>query len=390
MIKGIKLRLYPNIKQRDQLLQMFGNDRFVWNQMLAMAKQRYQNNPSSQFVNEYGMNYLVKSLKKEYPFLKESDSSSLQVSNHYLAQSFKMLFKHQGGYPRFKFRKSTKQSYTGKSTCKVIAKRRIKLPKLGSIRTSKTNQLEGLKIKRYTVSLEPTGRYYLSLMVDDPNIQSLESTGAVVGIDMGVSDLAITSDGYKYPKFEANWYEQQANKAQSKFSKRKQRALVRVRQWNHNHKDTKIELDDYSNWQRSRQQKAKYQAKVANKRKDYLHKITTELVKSYDVIVIEDLKTKNLLKNHCLAKSITNNSWYLFREMLEYKCKWYGKKLIKVSPNYTSQICSNCGYHSGKKPLEIREWTCPQCNTYHDRDINASINILNRGLKELKKIKVRD
>lgn len=390
MLKGIKLRLYPNIKQQDQLTQMFGNDRFVWNQMLAMAKQRYQNNPSSQFVNEYGMNYLVKQLKAEYPFLKESDSSSLQVSNHYLGQAFKMLFKHQGGYPRFKFRKSTKQSYTGKSTCKLIAKRRIKLPKLGSIKTSKTTRLTNCKIKRYTVTLEPTGKYYLSLTVDDPNIQPLEKTGAVVGIDMGVADLAITSDGYKYPKFEANWYEQQANKAQSRFSKRKQRALVRVRQWNHNHKDIKQELDDYSNWQRARQQKARYQAKIANKRKDYLHKITTELVRSYDVIVIEDLKTKNLLKNHCLAKSITNNSWYLFREMLEYKCDWYGKQLVVVSPNYTSQICSNCGYHSGKKPLDVREWTCPKCNTHHDRDINASINILNRGLKELKKIKARD
>lgn len=390
MIKGIKLRLYPNVKQQDQLTQMFGNGRFVWNQMLAMAKERYRNNPSSKFVNEYGMNYLVKSLKKEYPFLKESDSSSLQVSNHYLAQSFKMLFKHQGGYPKFKSRRTAKQSYTGKSTCKVIAKRRIKLAKLGSIRTSKTNQLEGLKIKRYTVTLESTGRYYLSLMVDDPNIQPLEPTGAVVGIDMGVADLAITSDGYKYPKFTTPYLDHKVTETQSRFSKRKQRALVRVRQWNHNHKDTKIELDDYSNWQRARQQKARYQAKIANKRKDYLHKITTELVKSYDVIVIEDLKTKNLLKNHHLAKSIANNSWYLFREMLEYKCKWYGKQLIVVKPNYTSQICSNCGYHSGKKPLEIREWTCPNCNTHHDRDINASINILNRGLKELKKLKVRD
>ena len=390
MLKGIKLRLYPNTKQRDQLTQMFGNARFIWNIMLDMAKARYKNNPSSQFVNEYGMNYLVKQLKQEYPFLKESDSSSLQVSNHYLNQSFKRLFKHQGGYPRFKSRKSIKQSYTGKSTCKVIAKRRMKLPKIGSIKTSKTSQLEGLKIKRYTVSLEPTGRYYLSLMVDDPNIQPLEPTGAVVGIDMGVADLAITSDGYKYPKFITPYLDNKVVEAQSRFSKRKQRALVRVRQWNHNHKDIKQELEDYSNWQRARQQKARYQAKVANKRKDYLHKITTELVRSYDVIVIEDLKAKNLLKNHHLAKSITNNSWYLFREMLEYKCKWYGKKLIKVSPNYTSQICSNCGYHSGKKPLDVREWTCPKCNTYHDRDINASINILNRGLKELKKIKVRD
>ena len=392
MLKGIKLRLYPNAKQRDQLTQIFGNNRFIWNQMLAMANERYQNNPSSQFVSEYDMNYLLPRLKQEYPFLKKSEARSLQISNHYLDQSFKMLFKHRGCHPRFKSRKATKQSYTGDGSnhCYPIAKRYMRIPKIGSIRTSKTSRLEGLKIKRYTVTLDSTGRYYLSLIVDDPNIQPLEKTGAVVGIDMGVADLAITSDGYKYPKFEANWYEQQANKAQSRFSKRKQRALVRVRQWNHNHKDIKEELEDYSNWQKARVTKARYQAKIANKRKDYLHKITTELVKSYDVIVIEDLKTKNLLKNHHLAKSIANNSWYLFREMLEYKCKWYGKKLIKVSPNYTSQICSNCGYHSGKKPLDVREWTCPKCNTHHDRDINASINILNRGLKELKKIKVRD
>ena len=392
MIKGIKLRLYPNTKQRDQLTQMFGNNRFIWNIMLNMAKQRYQNNPSSNFVNEYDMNYLLPRLKQEYPFLKKSEARSLQISNHYLNQSFKMLFKHQGGYPKFKSRRSTKQSYTGDGSnhCYPIAKRYMRLPKIGCIKTSKTSRLEGLKIKRYTVTLDPTGRYYLSLMVDDPNIQPLEPTGAVVGIDMGVSDLAITSDGYKYPKFTTPYLDHKVVESQSKSSKRKQRALVRARQWNHNHKDTKMELEDYSNWQRARQQKARYQAKIANKRKDYLHKITTELVKSYDVIVIEDLKTKNLLKNHCLAKSIANNSWYLFREMLEYKCKWYGKQLVVVSPNYTSQICSNCGYHSGKKPLDVREWTCPKCNTYHDRDVNASINILNRGLKELKKIKARD
>ena len=390
MLKGVKLRLYPNAKQRDQLTQMFGNARFIWNIMLDMAKARYKNNPSSQFVNEYGMNYLVKQLKQEYPFLKESDSSSLQVSNHYLNQAFKMLFKHQGGYPSFKSRKSTKQSYTGKSTCKVIAKRRMKLAKIGSIKTSKTTRLERLKIKRYTISLEPTGRYYLSLTVDDPNIKPLEPTGAVVGIDMGVADLAITSDGYKYPKFTTPYLDHKVVEAQSKFNKRKQRALVRVRQWNYNHKDIKQDLSDYQNWQQARQTKARYQAKIANKRKDYLHKVTTELVKSYDVIVIEDLRTKNLLKNHSLAKPISSQAWRELRTMLEYKCKRYGKKLVIVSPNYTSQICSNCGYHSGKKPLDIREWTCPKCGANHDRDINASINILNRGLKELKKVKVRD
>lgn len=387
MIKGIKLRLYPNKHQQDQLQQMFGNDRFIWNIMLDMATKRYKNNPSSKFIGEYGMNYLVKLLKKNYPFLKESDNSSLYISNHNLDQAFKMLFKHKGGYPKFKSRKSAKQSYTGRSNSskrigvKILANRSVKLPKLGAIRTSKTGRLGRVKIKRYTVSLDPTGKYYLSLTVDDPNIKPLEKTGAVVGIDMGLADLAITSDGKKYPTFKSNWYEKKSREWQSKFNKRKNKATIAVRQFNHNHKDIKEELEDYSNWQRARQTKARYQAKIANKRADYLQKVTTDLVKNYDVIVMEDLKAKNLLKNHSLAKSISNASWYQFRTMLEYKCEWYGKQLITVSPSYTSQICSNCGFHSGPKPLKIREWTCPKCGTHHDRDINAAVNILNKGIK---------
>jgi putative transposase len=386
LIKGIKLRLYPNKHQQNQLQQMFGNDRFIWNIMLEMAKTRYKNNPSSKFVSEYGMDYLIKPLKNDYPFLRESDNSSLQVSNQNLAQAFKILFKHKGGYPRFKSRRSAKQSYTGKSTVKVIARRYLKLPKLGYVKSSKTGRLNGVKIKRYTVSLASTGKYYLSLIVDDPSIKPLEKTEAVVGIDMGVADLAITSDGKKYHKFKSNWYEKQSKKWQSKFSRRKDRVTVRVRQFNHNHKDIKEELEDYSNWQIARVTKARYQTKLSNKRADYLQKVTTELVKNYDVIVMEDLRTKNLLKNHSLAKSISSQAWREFRRMLEYKCKWYGKKLITVSPNYTSQICSNCGFHSGKKPLDIREWTCPNCGTHHDRDINAAVNILNKGLSKLKTI----
>lgn len=381
IIKGIKLHLYPNQTQKDQLWQMFGNDRFVWNQMLAMAKERYKNNPNSRFVGEYEMDALLKPLKQQYPFLKESDSTSLQIVNQNLDQAFKCLFKHQGGYPRFKSRKSAKQSYTGKATVKVVAKRYLKLPKLGYIKTSKTSQLNDVKIKRYTVSCDSTGRYFLSLQVEAPIPKALAKTGKSVGVDVGLADLAITSDGKKYAAFNADWLEKQAVKWQSKYSRRKYRATIATRQWNHNHKLTKMAVDDYQNWQKARRLKARYQAKITNKRKDYLHKLTTDLVKNYDVIVIEDLRTKNLQKNHHLAKSIANASWYLFRTMLTYKCQWYGKRLVVVSPNNTSRICSVCGHNDGPKPMEIREWTCPKCGVHHDRDINAAVNILNKGLK---------
>jgi len=382
-LKGIKLRIYPNREQTSQLTQLFGNDRFVWNTMLEMAKKRYQNNPNSQFVDEYGMDCLLNPLKNEYSFLKFSDAKSLQVSNHNLAQAFKMLFKHKGGYPRFKSKRH-KLSYTGKQpNCKILqSKRKLKLPKIGLIRSSKTSRLKNVKIKTYTVSLDPTGRYYVSFNVEDDSIKSLPKTGKVVGIDLGVADLAITSEGTKYFTFKHNWLDSQVKSWQSKYNKRLDKAKKCCYKIEH---ATKISRDIgyYQNWQKAKRVKANYQAKIRNKRTDYLQKITTKLVKKYDLICIEDLKAKNLLKNHHLAKSINNASWREFRIMLEYKCNWYGKKLIVVNPKNTSRVCSNCGMNTGEKPLDVREWTCPYCGKHHDRDVNAAVNILHLGLKAI-------
>lgn len=382
MLAGIKLRLYPNQQQRDQLLQMFGNDRFVWNQMLAMMNERYENNHHLPFLDKFKLNYLLKPLKQEYPFLKKSDSSSLQVVNEFLNQSWKNFFDKsnpKAGKPRFHSKKAVKFSYTGKSVVQIAGKRYLKIPKLGYIKSSKTKILNDTRIKRYTVSLEPTGKYYVSFQVEK-EIEELPKTSQKIGIDLGIADLAILSNGYKYKTFNGSYFEKKAKVWQKKFSRRRHQAEVLVAQDHHKKIPNPRSLESFKNREKARNMKARYQAKVKNQRKDYLHKITTELVKKYDVIVIEDLKSKNLLKNHHLAKSISNASWRMFKVMLEYKCKWYGKQLIVVDAKNTSRICSNCGFNSGEKPLEIREWTCSKCNVHHDRDINAAVNILNRAM----------
>ena len=385
MLQGFKLKLYPNKEQEVLLGQMFGNSRFLHNKMLNMMNERYKNNPDLPMLNWVALNNLLPLVKQEYPHLTDSDSSSLQVDNQTLIQSWKNFFSNPKhfGKPKFKSRRHPRQSYTGKSaTIKIVAKRYMKLPKLGIIKTSKTGSVDGI-IKRYTVSLEPSGKYYLSLQVETPDKQPLPKTGKSVGIDLGVSDLAILSDGVKFPKFSALYHESQVGAWQKKMSKRRHQAKVQVAMDKNHGELVPRELEDFSNWQRARQMKARYQEKVANKRKDYLHKLTTYLVKTYDVIVIEDLKAKNLMKNHHLAKSIANASWHEFKRLLEYKCSWYSKELIVVPAHHTSQECSNCHHTSGKKPLHIREWTCDNCGTHHDRDINASINILHRGLATL-------
>ncbi|WP_125580491.1 RNA-guided endonuclease TnpB family protein [Lacticaseibacillus suibinensis] len=375
-MKTFKLRIYPNVTQRIQFERNFGMCRFVWNELLNMQTKRHENGGT--YLNEFKMNYLLKPLKQEYPWLKEADSTSLLGVSHNLHLAFQKLFKEHAGYPRFKSKRFARHAYRSNAVngnIAVVDDTHIRLPKTGVIRF-RAGQLPVGKIKTATVIRSNVGKYYVLVVADVENA-SWHKTDAMVGIDMGITDLAITSDGMKYAT-------KRFDKAMAKKSHYWEKRLARRRRqaeqeiaWDKHLKvQAPRQLSDFKNYLKAKTMVAKYSEKVANQRRDYLQKISTELVTQYDVIKLEDLKIKGLLRNHNLARAIANQAWRELRQMLEYKADWYDKKVIAVSPNKTSQRCSVCGYDDGKHELAVREWTCPQCHTHHDRDINAAKNIL--------------
>jgi len=232
------------------------------------------------------------------------------------------------------------------------------------------------KIKNVTIRKSATNKYYASVLTEI-EIKPLAKTKQEVGIDMGVKDLAITSDGKKYKTVRFDkLLQDKKHYWEVRLARRRSLAKKEITWDKHNKVLEPRELSDFNNYMKAKLMVAKYSEKIANQRKDYLHKISTELVKKYDVIKIEDLKTSNMIKNHKLARAIANQSWRELRVMLEYKCEWYGKELVVVNPYKTSQVCYSCGYDDGKHALDIREWICPNCGARHDRDINAAKNIL--------------
>ena len=387
MLKGMKLKAYPNHEQRQTLFCMFGNQRFVWNQMLNMLNERYENNKKSIFPSSYELDLYVTQLKREYSFLSISDSTALQVVDKQLNDAFKRFFKRIGGHPNFHSRKASKKSFTGKSKVQVVGTHYVKIPKLGYLKVSNTAGIQNHKIKRYTVSFNSTGKFFLSVNYEDEN-QVFDKTENAVGIDLNTGELAVFSDETRIPSLNLKPLERKLRIEQRKLSRRYLRAKVEMDfDKTFKSKDKQRDLFDFPNYQRQKRVVARINEKIRNKRRDYIQKITTDIVKNYDTIVIEDLKVSNMLKNHHLAHKIEHQSWYEFRRELEYKCEWYGKQLIVVSPNNTSRICSSCGQKNHEfdtlnqnEWLATREWTCPTCHQHHDRDVNAAMNILNKGL----------
>lgn len=364
MEKTYKFRIYPNKEQKILLAKTFGCVRYVYNYYLNFKRDKYKNENIK--LNFYDTHKNLTLLKQEKEWLKEVDKWSLCNALRDLDSAYRNFYKGNG-YPLYKSKKNNDYSYRTTFTNNNIEflGNSIKLPKLKKVKIKdKTLKPQG-RILNATIKLLPSGKYYVFLCCTDVEIQPLKKTNKNVGIDLGIKELATLSDNTKYE-----------NKHYLKKSLKRLKLL---------HKRLTRKPKDSQNRNKARIKLAKFYEKITNQRQDYLQKVTTEIVRKYDIICIEDLKISNMLKNHKLAQAISDCGWYTFTEMLKYKCNWYGKQLIKVPTFYaSSQLCSNCGYkNKDVKNLKVRIWTCPICNEVHDRDINASKNILQKGLEIL-------
>lgn len=359
--KTYKFRIFPTVEQEVLLAKHFGSVRFVYNHFLNERKEQYQKDKKSD--NYYSQAKTLTEIKKkaENEWLKEVNSQTLQFALRSLDTAFLNFFRCNAQFPKFKSKKH-KNTFTVPQFGK-LEDGKIIIPKFkDGIKVKLHRDVKG-KIGKMNITKTPTGKYFVSIFTEQ-QIEELPKTKKQVGIDLGLKDFVITSDN---DKFKNNRY----TKKYAKKLKKAQQHLSRKKKGSNGFEKQKLKV-------------AKIHEKIASCRLDTLHKVSHKLVNEFDLIVVEDLNVKGMIKNHKLSKHISDASWGNFVTLLQYKCDWYGKQLVKVNRFFpSSKCCSECGWINQELKLSDREWTCNSCGVVHDRDWNASKNILKEGLKNI-------